>query len=393
MTSHLSRRRFLAAMGAALPAITLPGFMTAAGYATRAAPRTGNTLILIELSGGNDGLNTVIPVTDPAYRGLRPTLGITNGPTLDDDTILHPAMRDMAEIWDEGALRIVEGVGYPNPNRSHFRSIEIWNAGQGARARSVDGWISTAFTGEAPAGTDADGLVLGGSVGPLRGPGRFSVIEDEEVFLETLHALEQAPHAVRPAQRTALDHVLDAYEQAELTGSAIARRLERGAMRRFQFPETALAEQLHAAARLLDAGAEVPVFKVMQEGYDTHDNQPDAHAGLLHDLSEAIAAFSQAAKAMGRWEDVAIVTYSEFGRTARENGSAGTDHGTAAPVFVAGGAVRGGFGGVRVDLTQLSNDDLVYTTDYRALYDGLLRGLWALEAPVFAGHGRLQLFN
>ncbi|MEM1373112.1 MAG: DUF1501 domain-containing protein [Pseudomonadota bacterium] len=389
MTTHLNRRRFLSVMGAALPAISLPGFVTAAGM----EPATGKTLILIELSGGNDGLNTVIPHTDPAYHGLRPTIGIEEGLALDRDTILHPAMRGMAELWDEGALRIVEGVGYPNPNRSHFRSIEIWNAGQGSRARGVSGWLSTAFASGAPVGTDADGLVLGGSVGPLRGPGRFSVIEDEEIFLETLRALEQAPHAVRPATSTALDHVLKTYEQAELTGSAIARRLERGAMRRFRFPETALGEQLHAAARLLDAGAEVPVFKVVQEGYDTHDAQPDAHSGLLQDLSEAVAAFCKALKAMGRWDDVAIVTYSEFGRTARENGSAGTDHGTAAPVFVAGGAVAGGFGGARVDLTRLEDDDLVHTTDYRALYDGLLRGLWGIEAPVFGDHGRLHLFG
>lgn len=388
MTSHMNRRRFLSAIGSALPAITLPGFVTAAGVDQRAS----KSLILIELSGGNDGLNTVIPLTDPGYRDLRPTIGIKEGHRLDRDTILHPAMRGMAELWGDGNLQIVEGVGYPDPNRSHFRSIEIWNSGQGARARDVNGWISTGFEGQAPGGTDADGLVLGGSIGPLRGPGRFSVVEDEDVFLDSLRALESAPHSVRPSQSTALEHVLRTYERAELTGNAIASRLERGAMRRFRFPDTDLGAQLHTVARLLDAGADVPVFKVVQEGYDTHDNQPDAHAGLLGDLSDAVAVFSRAMKAMGRWNEVAIVTYSEFGRTARENASAGTDHGTAAPVFVAGGAVAGGLAGARVDLTRLEDDDLVHTTDYRALYDGLLRGLWQVDAPVFAGHGRLELF-
>ena len=375
MTNELSRRRFLAAMGAALPAITLPGFI----HATGATPTTTKTLILIELAGGNDGLNTVVPMTDQAYRGLRPTIGITDGLSLDRDTVLHPAMRGMVSLWEAGDMQIVEGVGYPDPNRSHFRSIEIWNVGRGSKTKERTGWISHAFEDRAPSGTDADGLVLGGLSGPLRGQGRFSVIEDEETFLDALRSLESMPHAVRPKTTSALEHVLGAYEAAEITGGAIAARLERSAARHFEFPETLLGEQLHSVARLMDAGAEVPVYKVQLHGFDTHDNQPEAHEFLLQELSAAVAAFSKAARDMGRWNDIAIVTYSEFGRTARENGSAGTDHGTAAPVFVAGGAVSGGFGGARVDLTKLKDDDLVHTTDYRAIYDGLLGGLWNID--------------
>ncbi|MEM9436253.1 MAG: DUF1501 domain-containing protein [Pseudomonadota bacterium] len=381
MTS-LSRRRFLSALGATLPAISLPGFV----HATGATPASGKTLVLIELAGGNDGLNTVIPITDPAYRGLRPNIGIgREAISLDGDTGLHPSMRAMADLWNAGDLTIVEGVGYPNPNRSHFRSIEIWNAGQGAESKASDGWVSTAFGHEAPTGTDVDGLALGGSMGPIRGPGRFSVMSDEETFLETLRHLESAPHAVRPVEKSALDHVLDTYESAQITGSTIANRLERSAMRDFDFPGSFLGEQLRSAARLLDAGVEVPVFKVVHNGFDTHEGQPEAHDYLLEELSEAIDAFSNALKQMGRWNDVTLVTYSEFGRTARENGSYGTDHGTAAPVFVTGGAVAGGFTGQRVDLTNLYRDDLVHTTDYRALYDGLLSGLWGIESPTFQG--------
>ncbi|MEL6701495.1 MAG: Twin-arginine translocation pathway signal sequence domain-containing protein, partial [Pseudomonadota bacterium] len=133
----LNRRRFLTALGAsaaALPLVSLPGFVRAAGKTPGQGSGAGNILVLIELAGGNDGLNTVIPTRDPAYRGLRPTIGLLRSETLtlDRDTGLHPAMGAVADIWDRGDLRIVEGVGYPNPNRSHFRSIEIWNAGQGA---------------------------------------------------------------------------------------------------------------------------------------------------------------------------------------------------------------------------------------------------------------------
>ena len=379
----LSRRRFLATMGAALPAITLPGFVQAAG----ARPKGGKTLVLIELAGGNDGRNTVVPITDSVYRGLRPTIGIgrREALTLDRDTALHPAMGAMADLWESGDLCIVEGVGYPNPNRSHFRSIEIWNAGQGAETKAADGWVSTAFSGDAPQGTDADGLVLGGSMGPLRGPGRFSVLGNEDSFLETVQNLQSAPHAVRPQAKSALEHVLDTYESAELTMQTLATRLERARLRGFEFPDSFLGQQLRSAARLLEAGVDVPVFKVVHGGFDTHDNQLEEHAYLLEELSEAIGAFSRALRKMGLWEDVTLVTYSEFGRTARENGSAGTDHGTAAPVFVAGGGGRGGFDGARVDLTRLHEDDLVHTTDYRALYDGLLSGLWDINAPVFQG--------
>ena len=179
--------------------------------------------------------------------------------------------------------------------------------------------------------------------------------------------------------------MLDTYESAKITGTTIANRLERAEMREFDFPGTYLGEQLRSAARLMDAGVDVPVFKVMHSGFDTHEGQPDTHADLLEALSDAIHAFTRALKRMGRWEDVTIVTYSEFGRTAHENGSAGTDHGTAAPVCVAGGGVQGGFSGQRVDLTRLKDDDLVHTTDYRAVYAGLLSGLWGIEAPMFQG--------
>ncbi|MEJ8561623.1 DUF1501 domain-containing protein [Yoonia sp. GPGPB17] len=380
----LSRRRFLSALGTglgSLPLITIPEFVAAQ---RRTLPH-GKTLVLIELAGGNDGLNTVIPITDTAYRGLRPEIGIAtaDGLRLDDDTALHGAMRACADLWEEGALRIVEGVGYPNPNRSHFRSIEIWNAGQGADSLARDGWIASAFAdGRAPQKADVSGLVLGGEMGPLSGEGRFSAMRDEDVFLETIENLPGMRHAIRPNEvKSPLEHVLRTYESAQVTGDLIVRKLERSAARRFDFPRSELGSQLRTAARLLDAGVDVPVLKVVQGGYDTHDNQPDEHAFLLGDLSASLGAFADALRQIGLWDDVTIVTYSEFGRTARENGSYGTDHGTAAPVFVAGGHVAGGFGGRRVALDRLVDDDLVHTTDYRHLYAGLLHDLWGISSP------------
>ncbi|MEM1302044.1 MAG: DUF1501 domain-containing protein [Pseudomonadota bacterium] len=385
MTFTPNRRRFLTALGASaasLPLLSMPEF----SFADQRA--RGNILILIELSGGNDGLNTVVPVTDPGYRALRPTIGLTKRDTLslDRDTGLHSAMRDMANLWEDGALRIVEGVGYPNPNRSHFRSIEIWNAGLGAEAKTDRGWISTAFAdGRAPQASVASGLTLGGDMGPLRGPGRFSAMRDEEGFMDMLDSLPGRRHAVRPTSAASpLAHVLDTYDSAQITGAGISRRLERSAARHFEFPDTPIAEQLRVAARLLEAGVDIPVLKVVQDGYDTHDNQPEEHADLLQSLSEAIGAFTSAMKTIGLWDQVTLVTYSEFGRTARENASFGTDHGTAAPVFVAGGRVAGGFDGKRVALDRLVDDDLVHTVDYRQVYSALLGDLWGIEVPQIA---------
>lgn len=382
-----TRRKFLSALGtgaAALPLITLPGFVQAA---TPETPK-GQILILIELAGGNDGLNTVVPLKDPRYRHLRPEIGLTSDDTitLNTDTGLHRAMRGVADLWDDGQVQIIEGVGYPNPNRSHFRSIEIWNAGLGADSIDRTGWIANAFAdGRAPQTEDANGIVLGGEMGPMIGTGRFSAMRDEEIFLDTLDALPNRQHAVRPEPKgSPLDHILATYDNAQVTGEAIRRKLEASRARRWDFPETELGEQLRTAARLLDAGIDVPVLKVVQDGYDTHDAQPEEHMYLLQDLSEAISAFAKVMRQAGLWDQITVLTYSEFGRTARENASGGTDHGTAAPVFAIGGGVKGGFGGARPSLDKLVDHEMVHTTDYRTLYRATLRDLWAIDAPQFA---------
>ncbi len=397
MTSQaLSRRRFMTALGAgaaSLPLITLPGFVQAAS----AAPPKGNILVLVELAGGNDGLNTVVPISNPAYRALRPQIGIQRRKTLDlgRDAGLHPSMRGVAKLWERGEVQIVEGVGYPNPNRSHFRSIEIWNAGLGADTVTREGWVASAFGQTAQNPTlDADGLVLGGEMGPLNGQGRFSAMRSEEMLAETLQYLPGMQHAVRPASdRSPLDHVLATYQSAHVTGEAITAKLAASQSRRWRFPETGLGEQLRTAARLLDAGVEVPVLKVVQDGYDTHDAQPEQHAMLLQELSDAITAFSTAMREIGIWDQVTVLTYSEFGRTARENGSGGTDHGTAAPVFAIGGNIKGGLTGKPPSLDKLVDGDLAHTTDYRQIYSAVLRDLWGISAPQFDGNfgGEIKL--
>ena len=239
-----------------------------------------------------------------------------------------------------------------------------------------NGWVAQAFAGNALSGHDAGGLVLGGEAGPLAGDGRFSAMREEDLFLETVSNLPGKQHASRRAiNASPLEHVLSTYKSARATGEIIRRKLERNKARRWALPETAIGEQLRTTARFVDASVDVPVLKVTQNGYDTHDEQVFQHEALLEDLSQSIAAFAQAARHMGLWNDITIVTYSEFGRTAQKNASGGTNHGTAAPDFVIGGRVKGGPRGRKPSLTSLVDGDLADTTAYRRIFGAILRDI------------------
>ncbi len=400
--------RLLGASAAALPMLSTPA------WAAGAMAGGNHCLILIELEGGNDGLNTLIPFRDDNYHRARPTLALSGSDVLglNSESGLHPSLGGLAKAWERGDLRLIEGVGYPDPNRSHFRSIEIWNAGLGAQSNDTQGWISRLMNGaDGVQALDTDGIRLGGEMGPLRGPGRFTGLEEIEGFFEQTDALRAAgvlgeyddattgntmnaggmaglmdtsnrAHAVRPAGgNAALDHVLSVHSNALGTADLLERKIRASAQRDFNMPDSLLGLQLTVALQLLDAGVTTPVFKVSHGGFDTHANQEEEHAFLLLELDEALAGFERAARDMGLWDQVTLMTYSEFGRRFYENGSAGTDHGTAAPVILAGGAVRGGLGGQRPSLEarDLVDRDMVHTTDFRSVYAGLARDLWGLD--------------
>ena len=406
-TLSMNRRNWLRLMGAS--ALSLP-LTTAPAWAAGAGLGKDHTLILIELEGGNDGLNTLIPYRDDNYRRVRPTLALSGSEVLQlgNDMGLHPSLSGLARGWERGEVRLVEGVGYPNPNRSHFRSIEIWNAGLGADTKETQGWISRLMDQDSP-GLDADGITLGGEMGPLRGPGRFTGLEEIEAFFDQAEALRTAGvlggyddgmgdgstmmHSVRPSGgNAALDHLLSVHSNAVGTADLLERKLRQASNRDFDMPDSTLGLQLAAALQLLDAGVTTPVLKVSHGGFDTHAYQAEAHAFLLQELDEAMRGFERAARDMGIWNNVTLMTYSEFGRRFHENGSEGTDHGTAAPVILAGGKVAGGFGGARPSLEtrDLVEDDMVHTTDFRSVYSGVARDLWGLD-PITAVNGQFEV--
>jgi uncharacterized protein (DUF1501 family) len=371
---NLSRRQFIAATACAVPLALAPRLGQAADPWRR-------TLVQIELNGGNDGLNTVIPFADPLYREMRPKLAIARDKTiqLDERLGLHPKLAPLAPLWRDGHMAIALGVGYPQPNLSHFRSINIWETASNSARTFEDGWIARLFAENRPSrALPADGIVLGrNQPGPLSGEAA------RVIALKTLKALKPHGAEAAPASAMALNpglaHVVETQTQMELTERRLVERNLQSLNFAEPFPGHAFGQQMETAARLIVGGSGVPVIKCSLSGFDTHSNQPGRHAKLLGELAEGIAAFAQAIKAAGAWNRVLVMTYAEFGRRPRENASGGTDHGTAAPHFLIGGRVRGGFHGEQPPLDRLAGKNLAHRIDFHEIYAAVARNWWGLK--------------
>lgn len=379
----LARRTILKLAGASGLVALMPGFGLAAP-----AGRFDRMLVLVELSGGNDGLNTVVPYANDRYAALRPTLGIARKDViqLDDQVGLNPAMVPLMHGWECGDLAIVQGLSYPAPNLSHFRSIEIWDSASRSDQVIETGWVARLLAANSrPDGLAADGVVFGRPyIGPLLGPGlRIAVMDGTESFAKRgiqMAALDAG------TGNPALDHVLQvqgaARSVAERVGASLAAATggnDALTKRLAAFPKTPIGRQMAEVARLLSIDAQVPAVKVSHTGFDTHVNQRGAHDRLLGELAAALDAFRAFARDAGHWDRVLLATYSEFGRRPGENKSAGTDHGTAAPHFVMGGQIRGGLHGAPPDLEAFDKGDLKLGLDFRQLYATISDRWW--QAP------------
>ena len=326
-------------------------------------------LVLIELQGGNDGLNTLIPYADPHYRKLGPKLAIHRDKvlTLNETIGLHPACTGLYDIWQENQLAIVQGLGYPSPNRSHFRSIEIWETASDSDEILQAGWLAPFLNGFGTSNTATpSALVLGQDAGPLAGsPHNTVILSNMKRFLRQAKMLQELE---KTSSNPSLRHILSVQNSMQNAATGFARALENAPDSALPFPSTQLGRQLATVCRLIRNHSGVRVYKLGIGSFDTHANQKHKHAALLQELSDAVSAFSSAMQTAGWWENILVMTYSEFGRRARENGSRGTDHGTAAPHFVTGGLVRGGLYGETSSLSDLENDDLKFTVDFRSMY-------------------------
>jgi uncharacterized protein (DUF1501 family) len=384
-----------------MPAITRRSLLTAAAawllaglrvpFAQAAEPP--QVLLLVELNGGNDGLNTVIPYADPAYARVRPKLAVARDQVLQLDERLgfHPALAPLMTPWQAGELAVALGVGYRRPNRSHFRSIEIWNSGSDAEETLADGWLHRVLTETGVAartprpGFAAQGIVLGGPEGPLAGTALSPVMMRDAQQLRAAALLPGG--AATAAANPALAHILATRARMQGAARDIDRRLRGGPALRTVFPKSALGAQLSQAATLIAAGVQASVIKVQQSGYDTHAQQAGRHAALLGELAEGLASLRAALIEAGAWRRTLVMTYAEFGRRVAENASAGSDHGTAAAHFLLGGRVRGGLLGEQPPLDDLEAGDLRHRLDFRRLYAGVA-GDWLGLPPAPQSLGR-----
>ena len=367
----MKRRDFLLASAAAGVAVFAPriAFAQGAGYS--------QLLVLVELKGGNDALNTVVPYADSAYYGLRPRIAIRRDDVLqlDGRTGLHPSLAPLMPVWQARELAIVQGVGYPSPNLSHFRSIEIWDTASRAEEYLTDGWLARTFAAApVPKRFAADGVVVGAAeLGPLAGGGARAVaLANTEQFLRQARLAQPA----EARGNRALVHLLKV--EADVVQAAAGLNGNREF--RTPFPQGPFGNAVKTAAQVVASEAGVAAVRISLNGFDTHQNQPGTHANLLRQLAEGLVAVRAALQELGRWDSTLVVTYAEFGRRPQENGSNGTDHGTAAAHFALGGRVKGGLYGEAPRLDRLEGGNLVHAVDFRSLYATVLERWWGVPA-------------
>jgi uncharacterized protein (DUF1501 family) len=383
MPAMMQRRNFLGTSALALLGAHAPGW--AQGVAQRAASANDRILILIELKGGNDGLNMVVPYADANYYQLRNSIAIAKDTVLKIDSAagLHPELKPLLPLWESKELAIVQGLGYPQPNLSHFRSIEIWETSSKPNEYLEEGWVGRAMREGglgARANFTAEGVLIGGSdFGALTGARAVS-LNNPDAFLN------QARFAM-PAQaqgNAALQHLLKV--EGNVAQAAEGLRGDKFAFTTV-FPQGGFSNSVKAAAQIVASQrgkAGVPVITLTLGSFDTHQGQLGAQANLLKQLGEGIAALKSALSELDAWDRTLVMTYSEFGRRPKQNQSNGTDHGTSAPHLVAGGAVKGGaLYGSAPDLAKLdSTQNMAHSTDFRQLYATVAKDWWGVKPEV-----------
>ena len=379
----MKRREFLKIAAGAFLWQLNPWLSSSAAAAENPSKRI---LVLIELKGGNDGLNTLVPYSDQRYYQLRSDLAVKRDVVLplSENLGLNPRLEALMDAWKQKELAVVAGVGYPQPNRSHFRSIEIWETGSSSNQYLQTGWLARILPQiPTPERTIADGVAIGGDAGPLAGGDlRLAVMRNFEQFFRQARRIQQVKAGSR---NPALKHLLEVQNDVYRSARALDEKMKAQRKPNWTFPKTPIGRNLQTAARLIAADTAIAVVKVSHGGFDTHANQRNLHDRLLQQLADAMMAFRHAMQQAGRWDQVLVMTYSEFGRRPAGNGSRGTDHGTAAPHIILGGKVRGGLYGQQPSLQDLENDDLKFSVDYRSLYTTIERKWWGLKTDFLDG--------
>jgi uncharacterized protein (DUF1501 family) len=431
-----TRRDFLrtTALGGAL-SWTVPAFLAntfsalqadAAASATQAVTgKDGTILVVLQMAGGNDGLNTVVPYANDYYHQARPRIGLPAGSILkiNDQIGFNKSLAGFKNLYDVGQLSVVQGTGYPNPNRSHFRSTEIWQTASDADKVEKYGWIGRYFDNACRGADPTVGVNIGQQMPQafsartptgislnnpqnyrfMAGrPGRDGQMNADEKSFRQMNQPEDtvafaadnsggvidAIHGPTAHTGSVMDFLERTAMDAEVSSDkimAISKRVENQAT----YPSSQLASSLKLVAKLIGGGLPTRIYYVSQGGYDTHTNQVGQQDRLLQDLGDSVKAFVQDLQAQGNFQRTLVMTFSEFGRRVAENANGGTDHGAAAPMFVVGPKVRAGLHGKYPSLAphDLVNGDLKYNVDFRSVYAGILeQWLQTRSEPILGAH-------
>ncbi|UCD74600.1 MAG: DUF1501 domain-containing protein [Phycisphaerales bacterium] len=414
-----SRRRFLQQGLMFASSTAVPVFVERSAFAmmqdegaltsSRPGVPEDRVLVIVELTGGNDGLNTVVPFGSAEYYQLRPGLAVPS-PVAPGDSDprsralvldlsaglgLHPSLERFKRLYDNGFASVVQGVGYPNPNRSHFASMDIWHT---ARTRGAgNGWIGRCFDSVGGGTPVTDGEVALGRTAPLALIGEDQkpiTFETADMFRWQGGDLHEALN--RPYERITRADLADDVDpdsqlaflvrttrDAQLASDRIRAAVEKTPM--VSYPRTLLARQLSMVGAMIRDEMKTRVYYVSLSGFDTHANQAGRHSNLLRQLGDALYAFQLDLQAQGNSERVLTMVFSEFGRRVAQNASGGTDHGTAAPVYLVGDMVRPGLLGVHPSMSSLDQGDLVFNLDFRCVYAAILEDWMGVDATEVLG--------
>lgn len=370
----MDRRNFLKISSLASTSLLMPNFLRA--FSLKTLNFEGKILVVIQLSGGNDGLNTVVPFRNDDYYSLRPTLGIaeTDVLKLNDSLGFNPALSGLKNIYDQGYLTIINNVGYPNPDRSHFRSMDIWHSGSSSSEFWYSGWLGRYLDAQCINGKpvhsvleidDTLSLAVKGESKNALGVTNPKMLYDAVKSLKVADNSNTGNANLDFLYKTLSDTKSSAeylYDQSTIYNSSVT------------YPNSDLGKHLKTISELIISGTQTSVYYCEHTGFDTHFAQLNKQKNLLSQYSEAVSAFVDDLKLNNKLNDVVIMTFSEFGRRVEQNASGGTDHGTANNVFIINGALtKPGIYNETPDLKNLDQGDLIYKIDFRNIYSTILQ--------------------
>jgi uncharacterized protein (DUF1501 family) len=384
---------------------TVPTFLARAALALADAPTRdadGRILVVVQLDGGNDGLNTVVPHGDDIYHKSRPKLALKakDLKPIDDHVGLHPSLDGFAKLREEGRLAIVQSVGYPNPNRSHFESMAIWHTARLSPGKEEPGWLARAIdVGHSAPGSDAPALHIAPEALPQALRGGRSFVPSVATADQLRRRLGLSKPDGADEQRTVLDQIAGHYGNSDnpllqfvsrstVISYASSARLEAvlDGDDTVEDPDSyGLTRRLRLIARMIKAGLSTSIYYTQLGGFDTHADQLNQHSSKLFELSRSVQSFMTEIDRSGNGDRVTVLVFSEFGRRLRENASAGTDHGTAAPVFLIGRPVQGGLHGPYPSLAHLKDEDPEHAIDFRRIYSTVMERWLKLPAEATLG--------